>query len=76
MSPSQLLLDKTQSASKVSTTTQIPSLNESKKPPYQAAVQVKFLHLEAEVDSLLQELQLLKQRRQTAANCDAGEKRH
>ena len=34
------------------------------KSPYQADQQVKFLHLQAEIDSLLIELQALKQQRQ------------
>lgn len=37
--------------------------DESKKSPYQIDQQVKFLHLEAEVESLLQQLQTMKQQR-------------
>jgi len=33
------------------------------KSQYQADQQVKFLHLQAEVESLLQQLQIIKQRR-------------
>lgn len=51
------------SQTNVSPTTEYPRLNESKKFSYQAAQQVKFLHLEAEVESLLQQLQTLKQQR-------------
>lgn len=40
-----------------------PQVKELKQPPYQAAQQVKFLHLEAEVESLLQQLRTLKQQR-------------
>jgi len=40
-----------------------PQVKQPKQPPYQAAQQVKFLHLEAEVESLLQQLQTLKQQR-------------
>ncbi|MEM7553445.1 MAG: hypothetical protein AAF378_04980 [Cyanobacteria bacterium P01_A01_bin.84] len=34
-----------------------------RKPPYQVDQQVKFMHLEAEVDFLLQELQHIKMQR-------------
>ena len=34
-----------------------------KQPPYQIDQQVKFLHLSAEVETLLQQLQSLKQQR-------------
>lgn len=51
-------------------TTQHPHLHESQKVPYQAAQQVKFLHLEAEVESLLQQLQSLKRQR-IAAQAEA-----
>lgn len=37
------------------------------KPPYQLALQVKFLHLAAEVESLLQQLQSIKQQRQSSS---------
>jgi hypothetical protein len=51
-------------------------LNESKKFPYKAAVQVKFLHLQAEVESLLHQLQMLKQQRLATVSCDGGDNRH
>lgn len=35
-------------------------------PVYQVAQQVKFLHLQAEVESLLQQLQIMKQQRLAA----------
>lgn len=41
------------------------------KNSYQADQQVKYLHLQAEVDSLLQQLQLLKQQRQNSVTPDA-----
>ena len=64
LSPSQRLVANSATVSNVSATlTQRPSLNESKKFPYEAAQQVKFLYLEAEVESLLQQLQTLKQQR-------------
>lgn len=44
------------------TSTQPQRLNESKSP-YQVDQQVKFLHLQAEVECLLQQLQVLQQRR-------------
>lgn len=46
--------------------------SESKKPPYQLDQQVKFLHLEAEVESLLQQLQRLKQQRQATTGNEAA----
>jgi len=36
----------------------------AKSQPYQADQQLKYLHLQAEVEVLLQQLQALKQRRQ------------
>ena len=54
--------------------TQHPRLNESKKSPYQVVQQVKFLHLLAEVESLLQHLQFLKQQKIATANFDAPDK--
>ena len=39
---------------------------ESMKSPYQADHQVKFLHLQAEIDSLLLQVQTVKQRRSIA----------
>lgn len=64
LSPSQRLVANSQPVSNVSaTSTQRPSLNQSKKFPYEAAQQVKFLYLEAEIESLLQQLQTLKQQR-------------
>lgn len=62
MSRSQLLVGDRQIASE-SVTTNSPGCNDSKKPPYQVDQQVKFLHLEAEVESLLQQLRNLKQQR-------------
>lgn len=40
-----------------------PHLVEQMKSPYRADQQVKYLHLQAEVESLLQQLQILKQQR-------------
>ncbi len=37
---------------------------------YPADQQVKFLHLQAEVDSLLQQLQILKQQKLTSVKTD------
>ncbi|HEY9834363.1 MAG TPA: hypothetical protein V6D26_27685 [Stenomitos sp.] len=43
------------------------------KSLYQADQQVKYLHLQAEVESLLQHLQILKQQRQgSSVNSDTG----
>ncbi|HAA32988.1 MAG TPA: hypothetical protein DCE56_41300 [Cyanobacteria bacterium UBA8553] len=40
-----------------------PSLLEQMKSPYRADQQVKYLHLQAEVESLLQQLEILKKQR-------------
>ncbi|MEW6492968.1 MAG: hypothetical protein AB1589_10745 [Cyanobacteriota bacterium] len=46
------------------------------KSLYQADQQVKYLHLQAEVDSLLQHLQILKQQRISSdVNIDSGNQR-
>lgn len=46
------------------------------KSLYQADQQVKYLYLQAEVDSLLQQLQILKQQRITSdMNTDSGNQR-
>lgn len=42
------------------------------KSIYQADQQVKYLHLQAEVDSLLQQLQILQKQRLAAAQSDAN----
>ena len=39
---------------------------EQMKSPYRADQQVKYLHLQAEVESLLQHLQILKQQRRVS----------
>ncbi|WP_293149291.1 MULTISPECIES: hypothetical protein [unclassified Microcoleus] len=41
---------------------------DSVKCPYQADQQVKFLHLQAEIDSLLLQVQTLKQQRSVACS--------
>lgn len=41
---------------------------DSVKSPYQADQQVKFLHLQAEIDSLLLQVQTLKQQRSVAGS--------
>lgn len=58
-----------------------PSRNqpiESMKSPYQADQQVKFLHLQAEIETLLLQLQTIKQRQEpqqpVLAGLAAGEK--
>lgn len=64
MSPSSTV--DTQSTSNTSrTSAQRLYGNESHKSLYEAGVQVKFLHLEAEVESLLQQLQAIKKQRLT-----------
>ena len=50
-----------------------PRLMALMKSLYQADQQVKYLHLQAEVESLLQHLQILKQQRQgSSVNSDTG----
>lgn len=51
-------------------TTSVPS-KEAMNSIYQADQQVKFLHLQAEVETLLLELQTLKQHRLSASTQDA-----
>lgn len=60
---SQVLVSDRSMVSQVSVTINSPRCSESKKSPYQVDQQVKFLHLEAEVEYLLQQLQNLKQQR-------------
>ncbi len=56
--------------------TENPRLTALMKSLYQADQQVKYLHLQAEVESLLQHLQILKQQRQSSTvNCDNGNRR-
>ena len=44
--------------------------------PYQADQQVKYLHLQAEVESLLQQLQILKQQKlASSVNADTANQR-
>jgi hypothetical protein len=45
------------------------------KSTYQADQQVKYLHLQAEVEFLLQQLQILKQQRQASVTPDAEKQR-
>ncbi len=66
LSPSQVVSN---SQPMRSASRQLSSLYES-KVPYQAAQKVKFLHLEAEIESLLQQLQTLKQQRIAHSSCD------
>lgn len=47
-----------------------PRLMALMKTTYQADQQVKYLHLQAEVESLLQQLKLLKQQRQESVKSD------
>ena len=77
ISRSQVLMGDPQPVSKISvTSTQSPRISESDKCPYQAVQQVKLLHLEAEVELLLQQLQSLKQQRLSTVSSDAGDNRH
>jgi hypothetical protein len=50
-----------------------PRLKKLKESLYQAEQQAKFLHLQAEVESLFQKLQTLKQQRTSSANSQTSE---
>lgn len=52
------------------TSIQPPIVQDPRKSLYQAAVQVKFLHLEAEIESLLLQLQTLKKQQLATAKCE------
>jgi hypothetical protein len=53
--------------------TENPRLMALMKSLYQADQQLKYLHLQAEVETLLQQLQILKQQRQgSSVNSDTG----
>lgn len=62
-----LLSTKTQTTTKLSLSNIDTYQSSSKQMPkcYQADQQVKYLHLQAEVEVLLQQLQTLKQQKQT-----------
>lgn len=65
----QRFVSDSQTALNVSkTSTGSTRVMEMMKSVYQAEQQAKFLHLQAEVDSLLQQLQTLKQQRQASAD--------
>ncbi len=64
-------LGKTQMVNNASTTSSYSvRMFQPTKSLYHVAQQIKFLHLQAEVESLLQQLQFLKQQRIDANNCD------
>ena len=63
---SQIMVGSTQLVNQGSATTQTTNSKEF-KPPYRLDQQVKFLHLAAEVESLLQQLQSIKQQRQSSS---------
>jgi hypothetical protein len=66
MSFSSALVDNNQPVTASGTSTVPSPGNDSQKPLYAADVQVKFLHLEAEIESLLQQLQAIKKQRHKA----------
>ena len=55
------------------TSTQNTPMRQSTKTVYQVAQQVKFLHLQAEVESLLYQLQFMKQQRLAATSYEGGQ---
>jgi hypothetical protein len=74
LSRSQLIVDDPKLESEVSAKSANDTRwNESKKSLYQVDQQVKFLHLEAEVESLLQQLQSIKQQRLAPNSKNAAE---
>jgi hypothetical protein len=68
---STLLSSKTQSSVDTDTKVNPQKANFSKPDCYQADQQVKYLHLQAEIDVLLQELQILKQDKLTSETIQA-----
>lgn len=66
MSPASTMADNQSMTTVCGTSTLQSPGHESQKSLYAAGVQVKFLHLEAEVESLLQQLQAIKKQRITA----------
>ncbi len=71
LSRSQVLVSTTQMVSEMSEQSNYSRhWNESKQPPYQLDQRVKFLHLAAEVESLLQQLQSMRQKRLTTVSSD------
>lgn len=76
LSRQERTVGKTQQINDSLTSTRSQTMLQPTKTLYQAAQQVKFLHLQAEVESLLQELKFMKQQRLAAASCDAGESRN
>jgi len=48
------------------------TVGKTTKTLYQVTQQLEFLHLQAEVESLLQQLQFMKQQRLTAASYEGG----
>ncbi|NEQ71203.1 MAG: hypothetical protein F6J86_14255 [Symploca sp. SIO1B1] len=71
LNPSSNSIDESQSAKKSSVASPKDSrVLELMKSLYQADQQVKYLHLQAEVDSLLQYQQIIKQQRLTSGRTD------
>jgi hypothetical protein len=77
LSRQERIVSKAQLTTDVSTiSTHSTRVFQSTKSLYQVAQQLKFLHLQAEVESLLLRLQFLKQQRIAAATGDAIDNRH
>lgn len=82
LSRPETVVSDSQRASHTSTTSATTTrVMEMMKSLYQADQQAKFLNLQAEVDSLLEQLQTIKQQRQataeqTTTDHNVGEKRH
>jgi hypothetical protein len=68
----QSTANSTQTLTKQSLSTNPAQSKESMKSIYQADQQVKFLHLQAEVETLLLELQTLKQHRHLTSDRDVN----
>jgi hypothetical protein len=63
------LVGMNETATKAKTPNQPATLS---KMPYQADQQMKFLHLQAETDALLEQLRLIKQQREAASTALSG----
>ena len=72
LSRPQLLMANSQLSNAPVASTDDPRLNESKKFHYQVHQQVKLLHLQAEVELLLQQQQCLRQQRIATIDSDGN----
>lgn len=71
-SSSTAVLDRPMTTGNATQTDRQSRLLEAMKAQYRIDQQVKFLHLQAEADTLFQQLQLMKQQRQVAGFVDSA----